>query len=74
MGRNSGYYVLIAHSGLDTSMLLARTEALKRHLPVGVPRGIWTREIARKAMVFNMDSWDTHLSDFPVSRITQGAD
>ena len=68
------YYVLIAHSGLDTSMLLARTEALKRNLPVGVPRGIWTREIARKAMVFNMDSWDTHLSDFPVSRITQGAD
>ncbi len=69
IGKPVQYFVLIALSSLDAAMLLTRCDALKRHLPVEGPSNAgWTRKIVQDSVIFNMDSWNRHLTDFPVSR------
>ncbi len=75
IGKPVSFYVLIALAGIERATLVRRSQALRTLLPVGLPAsGVWTREIVQEATVFNMDSWNTHLVDFPVSRVTQAAD
>ncbi|MBW2068241.1 MAG: hypothetical protein JRI31_05110 [Deltaproteobacteria bacterium] len=64
------YYVLIAASQLDEAQLLARTDALKRKLPVDGPEsGAWKRQIVAGCAVFNLDTWNKHLPQYPVKRV-----
>lgn len=64
------YYVLIAASRLDEAMLLARTEELKRKLPVARPAsGRWKRQIVAGCSVFNITTWNRYLPRYPVKRV-----
>ncbi len=65
------YLVLVAASQLDEAMLLARTEELKRKLPVkGPASGAWRRPIVAMCGVFNLENWNKHLPQYPVTRVT----
>jgi hypothetical protein len=65
------YFVLVATSCLDEAMLLARTEELKRKLPVeGPASGVWQRQIVARCGVFNLETWNRHLPQYPVTRVT----
>ena len=66
------YYVLVATSQLDAAMLLARTEELKRKLPLEGPKsGVWQRQIAAGCGVFNIETWNEHLGKWKVSRVSK---
>ena len=63
------YFVLIAANCLDEAQLLAITEGLKRKLPVrGPASGAWKRQIVAECGVFNIETWNRHLSLYPVIR------
>jgi len=65
------YCVLIATSQLDEAMLLARTEELKRKLPLeGPTSGVWKRQIVHGCSVFNIETWNRHLPEYPVTRVS----
>ncbi len=70
-----GYYVLVATPGLEGRLLADLSRSLRVLLPVGLPtKPVWTREIARQATAFSIDSWNRYLADFPVTRVGQAAD
>ncbi len=55
---------------LTDAELGARTDDLKRQLPLRGPRsGAWTRRIVADCAVFNIRTWNRYLPDFPVSRV-----
>ena len=67
------YRVLIALDTLDAAQLLTRTDALARSLPQRGPDGRpWPREIVRACGVFNLESWNRSLPDYPVNRVSTG--
>ena len=64
------YYVLIASDRLTDADLTFRTEQLERQLPMRVPTSMqWPRPIANGCGVFNIDSWNKVLSQYPVNRL-----
>ena len=63
------YYVLVAIDDLTEADLQARTEDLRRKLPA-TGLASWSRSIVEDCYVFNIRSWNRHLSDFPVSRLS----
>ena len=64
------YWVLISLEQATEADLLARTDDLKRKIPLLGPRsGVWTRQIVADCMIFNVQTWNRHLPDFPVSRL-----
>ena len=64
------YWVIIALDTLTEAELSARTDDLKRKLPLkGPPSGEWKRPIVTDCMVFNIDTWNRHQPRFPLSRI-----
>lgn len=64
------YLVLVAIRGLTEAELLTRTEDLKRKLPLkGPASGTWKRKIAAGCSVFNIEAWNKHLPDYPITRI-----
>lgn len=67
------YLVLIALDTLDDAALMTRTEALQRKLPRYGPGGRpWRREIVRACGVFNLESWNRKLPNYPVNRVGAG--
>lgn len=63
------YFILVALDTLTEADLIARTDDLKRKLPVeGPPSGVWKRKIVAGCAVFNMSCWNRLLTDYPVSR------
>lgn len=66
------YFVLIAISTLSHAELLSRSEDLQRKLPVSGPRGVWTRQVVAGCHVFNIETWNMKLSNFPVVRLGKG--
>ena len=53
--------------------LLTRKEALERSLPLRGPAGQpWPRGIVRACGVFNLESWNRTLPDYPVNRVGAG--
>ena len=63
------FAVLVGMSDLTEDILISKTEELMRELPVTGARS-WIRSIAHSCSIFNVDSWNQHLPDFPVSRIS----
>ena len=63
------YLVLIAMDALDNALLLNRTEALKRKLPLLGPKARpWPRPPVRSCGVFNIASWSNHFPQYPIRR------
>lgn len=64
------YYVLVALDTLTEADLLARTDDLKRKLPLqGPASGAWKQRIVAGCAVFNIATWNKSLNDYPVSRV-----
>ena len=67
------YLVLIAADTLTPPDLDARTDRLKRMLPLRGPAGSpWIRPIASECIVLNIDLWNDSFPDFPISRLSDG--
>ena len=66
------YAVLVAADDLSDDVFLARTEDLKRKLPIVVSDS-WERTIVQGCSVFNLSLWNRYLPAFPVSRLTQSS-
>ena len=65
------FLVLIALDSLTGLLLLSRKRELERKLPLQGPEARpWTRPIVRGCGVFNIDSWNRNLPQYPVSRRT----
>ncbi len=64
------YMVLIGASTLSAAELLARTDALKRQIPVSGPNGQpWKKPFLAGCAVMNVAAWNKALPQFPVSRV-----
>jgi hypothetical protein len=64
------YLVLIGASTLSAAELLARTDALKRQIPmVGPGDQPWKKPFLAGCAVMNIAAWNKTLAQFPVSRI-----
>ena len=64
------YFVLIADDALTDAELIARTDALARILPLKGPEsGSWTRKIVESCVVFNIESWNRTMSQYPINRL-----
>lgn len=61
------YYVIIGMSSLDSALLLRRTEALRRVLPLDGTRGMWHRQIANVCQVFSIESWNERFEEFQIT-------
>ena len=64
------YFILFAWDALDSATLHRRTDALRRDLPVGRAVVSWNRPIAYGCGVFNIDTWNQNLPQYPVTRLT----
>ena len=64
------YWVLICIDSLTEVELLERTNGLKRKLPLfGPSSGVWMKKFVEDCMVFNLRTWNRHMSDFPIARL-----
>ena len=65
------YSVVVGLSSLSEPLLLAITERLKHHIPVqGPPGRPWPRRFIERCMVFSLETWNKHMPDFRVTRIS----
>lgn len=72
LGKPVYYYVLIALNTLTHAELLVQTEILRRQLPVEGPKdNPWRNNFAFGCVIMNLETWNTHLPQYPVSRISQ---
>lgn len=64
------YLVLIGASTLSEAELLARTDALKRQIPVAGPGDRpWKKPFVAGCAVMNLATWNKTLPQFPVNRV-----
>lgn len=64
------YLVLIGASSLSDADLLARTDALKRQLPIVGPNDQpWKNPFVAGCAVMNIDTWNKVLPQYPISRV-----
>ena len=66
--RPISYLVVIACKELDFALLQNRREALQRNLPAGLKAG-WLRPLAKDCLVFNVETWNNHFPELPLTRI-----
>lgn len=66
------YYVLLAWDVIDTAMLSMLSDMLKTQIPIkGPPENPWKKKFIHGCDIFNISTWRKHLSQFPISRISQ---
>lgn len=65
------YYVLIGAMALSEAELLARTDALKRKIPVHSANGKpWKKPFVEGCAVMNLLTWNKALPMYPASRVS----
>ena len=66
------YYVLIAAHGLDKALLVTINDTLNRKLPIkGPASNPWKRSLAATCLVFNIETWNEHVADCRVARVSE---
>ncbi len=66
------YLVLVALDVLPTPLLRHRRRDLERKLPVNGPGGQpWPRPIASSCAVFDIETWNRLLPEYPIERCSQ---
>ncbi len=69
-GKPVYYYVLVAAEDLTTADLSVLMDKLKRNVPSGLPDAVaWTHPVAEDCGVFNIESWNRLMSEWPVKRV-----
>lgn len=72
LGKPVYYYVLIALNTLSESNLTNQTNLLWKRIPVyGLKGNPWKNKFIHGCMIMNIETWNTYLSQYPVSRISQ---
>jgi hypothetical protein len=70
VGKPIHYLVLVAIDTLSDAELLARTDDLKRKIPLNGPASSsWKRSFIAGCAVFNIAAWNKQMSAYPVSRM-----
>ena len=70
IGKPIHYWIPIGMDRLTEGDLLARTDDLKRKLPLDGPRSEpWPQPICAGCMIFNLRTWNRCLPGFPVVRV-----
>ena len=65
------YLILVGFARLTDVVLIDRTRALERNLPLlGQSASGWVRPIANFCGVFNIESWNRNFPDYPVTRLS----
>jgi len=65
------YLVLVAMDTLSVAELTTRTDELRRNLPLRGPGSAqWQRPFVAGCAVFNIDTWNRHHKDYPISRLS----
>lgn len=65
------YLVLLGMSSLSRVDLLARTDALRKHLPIAGPGGrTWPRAFVAGCAVMNIEAWNQQLGAMRVRRLS----
>lgn len=69
------YYVLVAVSDQHSGLLGPKTADLRRRLPASLPPSrVWKKPIAHDCQVFNLQTWNMNLSNYPVRRLSSASD
>jgi hypothetical protein len=64
------YYILVALDTLTEADLIARTDDLKRKLPLVESKSCeWKRKLVDGCVIFNIATWNRLLGSYPVSRM-----
>ena len=65
------YLVLLGASSLSEAELLARTDLLKRKLPLSGPAGkAWEKPFVNGCAVMNIEAWNGIFPDFRIKRVS----
>ncbi len=65
------FLVLIGLDSLSAADLSNQTDKLKKHIPIDGPSGIsWPKRFIEGCMIMNLQTWNKHITQFPVSRIS----
>ena len=65
------FLVLICLDSLSEADLNIQTDILKKHIPVdGPPGNSWPKRFIEGCMIMNLQAWNKHITQFPVSRIS----
>ena len=65
------YSVVVCISTLSEPLLLAITEILKHNIPItGPKKRPWPKRFIENCMVFSLETWNKHMPDFHVTRIS----
>lgn len=65
------YYLLIAMSGPDATLLGPKAQDLRRKLPTGPqPKTRLIKPIALDCLVFNISTWNRSFPNYPIRRIS----
>jgi hypothetical protein len=65
------YIVLLCMKNLDSSMLMRRSETLRKAIPMEGPSGPWQKSFITTCTVLNLEAWKRFLSQFPVRRLSE---
>ena len=66
------YFVLIAVDDLNARDLVARTDALRREIPIDGPSwNPWTRPLVSECATFNLESWNRRFPRYPIKRLSE---
>ena len=66
------YFVLIAVEDLNARDLSARTDALRREIPVyGPSSNPWIRPLVSECATFNLESWNRQFPRYPIKRLSE---
>lgn len=72
LGKPIYYYVLIALDTLTEADLDCQTSLLRKCIPVDGPLGNpWENKFVHGCSIMNINTWNTHFSQYPVSRISE---
>jgi len=68
--KDNYYYVLIALDSLTPNLLRHQSEELQKRIPIKGLKGIsWSKPFVKDCAIFNIETWNHYLSQFPINRI-----
>ncbi len=67
------YIVLLCMTTLDSSLLLNRSDELRKSIPLEGPNGPWQKPFASSCIVLNIEAWRRYLAQFPVHRLSEAS-
>ena len=65
------YCVIICLEKIDDTLLDSQSDLLKISIPVtGPPKNPWKRSFIKSSFIFNIRTWNSIFTNFPITRIS----